>query len=223
MKSILKSIPLQFTACALVSFCSTSSAYAATMTEFNIIDSSPTTWTSHGLSDYTVSPELDWTFTASRNFDNGVRLRMTGEKLPETNVDYWDLDFAAPFEEELTPGVYNNFQRFPFQDNDRPGMGFGSTGRSDNLASGSFEVLEASYDDEGEVLSFAADFTHYGNENPDNFTIGEIRFNASSDDATITDPINVTTPEPSSILGTILAIGIGSLITNKTRKKSVIS
>lgn len=220
MKSILKSIPVQFTACALVSFCSTSSAYSATMTEFNIVDSSPTSWVARGFQDYTVSPELGWTFTPSRNYDNGVSFNITGPELPDTNVDRWRLDFAAPFEEELTPGVYNNFQRFPFQDSDLPGMGFGSTGRGNNRASGSFEVLEVSYDDFGDVLSFAADFTHYGEENTDDFAMGEIRFNSEPDGVTVTEPTGVTVPESNSIVGIIAVLGIGSLVKSKIGSKS---
>ena len=219
MKNILKSIPVQFTACALISVCSTSSAYSATMTEFNIVDSSPTSWVARGYQDYTVSPELGWTFTPSENFDNGVSFNITGPELPNTDVDQWRLDFAAPFEERLTPGVYNDFQRFPFQDSNRPGMGFSSTGRGDNRASGSFEVLEISYDDLGELLSFAADFTHYGTENPNNFAMGEIRFNSEADNVTITDPGGTTVPESSSIVGIIAALGMGALVKSKMNSR----
>lgn len=214
MKSIMKSISVH-TACALISLCSTSSAYSATMTEFNIVDSSSTSWVARGYQDYTVSPELGWTFTPSENFDNGVSFNITGSELPGTTVDQWRLDFAAPFEEQLTPGVYNDFQRFPFQEDNLPGMGFSSTGRSDNKASGSFEVLEISYDDLGELLSFAADFTHYGTENPDNFAMGEIRFNSEADEVTVTDPGGTTVPESDSIFGIIAALGIGALVKGK--------
>ena len=61
----------------------------------------------------------------------------------------------------------------------RPGLEFGSTGRLDNQASGFFRILEVTYGGTGEVLTFAADFTHYGETNPNNFAVVELRYNAT--------------------------------------------
>ncbi len=46
------------------------------------------------------------------------------------------------------------------------------------MASGFFDVLEATYAPDGTVLSFAADFTHYGEANQNNYAIVELRYNA---------------------------------------------
>jgi len=154
-------------------------AHATAQTRFTVVDSSATSWVARGFSDYTVSPDLGWTFTTSRNFDNGIGFNITGPPLPGTTVSSWRLDFAAPFDALITPGLYEDFQRFPFQDADRPGLSFGSTGRLDNRASGFFEVYEATYDGDGDVLTFAADFTHFGEENPNNWAIVEIRYNTN--------------------------------------------
>jgi len=170
---------MQLTIIAFISVCSVTSAYGSTVTRFTVVDSSPTSWVARGLQDYTVSHAVGWTFTPSRNFDNGIGFEITGTPITGTTVDRWFLDFAAPFDAELVPGVYDDFQRFPFQDSDRPGLEFGSTGRLDNQASGFFEVLEVSYGALGEVLSFSADFTHYGETNINNFAIVELRYNAS--------------------------------------------
>lgn len=148
-------------------------------TRFTVVDSSPTSWVARGYSDYTVSPDIDWTFSVSRNFDNGIGLDIRGSALPGTSVTNWFLNFAAPFSVPITPGFYPDLQRFPFQDNDRPGLEFGSTGRLDNRASGFFEVFEATYGLDGEVLAFAADFTHYGETNLNNYAIVEVRYNAT--------------------------------------------
>lgn len=161
-----------------------SDARAGTVTRFTVVDSSPSSWVARGYDDYTVTPDLGWTFTAGRNFDNGVSIFLEGPPPPGTTVTYWRLNFAAPFEEVITPGFYPDFQRFPFQDHDRPGLEFASTGRLDNRASGFFEVFEATYDAGGEVLSFAADFTHYGEENLNNYAIVEVRYNAIPEPAT---------------------------------------
>ena len=152
---------------------------AHAVTSFSVVDSSNTSWVAQGLQNYTVTPELGWTFDVSRNFANGVSFFISGPATPGTFIDLWFLDFAAPFGAPLDVGFYADFQRFPFQDADRPGLAFGSSGRLDNMASGFFEILEVSYGVGGEVLSFSADFTHFGETNPDNWAIVELRYNAS--------------------------------------------
>jgi hypothetical protein len=187
-------------AIAFLSLCFVSSANGESVTRFTVVDSSPTSWVARGYRDYTVSPELGWTFVPSRNFDNGIGFNISGTPLPGTTVDNWFLNFAAPHRMELAPGHYSDFQRWPFQDADRPGLEFGSTGRLDNRASGFFDILEVTYDSKGTVLTFAADFTHYGEENTNNYAVVELRFNAS------------TVPEPSTLTLSVLGlIGIASL------------
>src|SRR5438876_7982348 len=44
----------------------------------------------------------DGTFTASRNFDNGVNVDFSGN----TPGDFWSADFAAPTNATLVPGAY---------------------------------------------------------------------------------------------------------------------
>ena len=149
-------------------------------TRFTVVDSSSSSWVARGFSDYTVSPEDAWSFIVSRNFDNGISFEITGTPLSGTSVDRWFLDFSAPFDAVITPGTYNDFQRWPFQDTDRPGLAFGSTGRLDNRASGFFEVYEAAYDGSGNVLAFSADFTHYGEENVNNWAVVQLRYNSSA-------------------------------------------
>ena len=161
-------------------------------TRFTIIDSSPTSWVARGYDNYTVSPAVGWTFTPSRNFDNGVSFRIEGPPRPGTSVDYWRLDFAAPFNRLITPGLYSNFRRYPFQDANQPGLSFSSTGRLDNMASGTYQVLQVSYGTSGTVTSFSADFTHYGETNPANYAMVELRYNA-------------IIPEPSSYLPLLIA------------------
>ena len=164
---------------ALMLFCVFQVVSATPITRFTVVDSSPTSWVARGLQNYTVTPDLGWTFLPSRNFDNGVGFEISGHALPGTTIDRWFLNFAAPFNSLLVPGLYPDFQRFPFQDDDRPGLEFGSTGRLDNRASGFFEVLEAAYSPSGEVLTFSANFTHFGEEIIDRFAIAEIRFNVA--------------------------------------------
>jgi len=50
----------------------------------------------------------DGTFNVSRNYDNGITVSFSGD-------DWWTLNFAAPGEAEITPGMYKEAARFPFQ------------------------------------------------------------------------------------------------------------
>ena len=151
----------------------------AAETRFTVVDSSSSSWVARGYKNYTVSIVTGWTFSPSRNFDNGVGFNLSGPALPGTAVTNWFLNFSAPGDALITPGSYPNFQRWPFQASDRPGLEFGSTGRLDNQAAGFFNVYEATYGAGGEVLSFAADFTHYGETNPANWANVQIRYNAT--------------------------------------------
>jgi hypothetical protein len=69
------------------------------------------------------------------------------------------------------------------------------------MASGFFDVYEATYGPAGEVLSFAANFTHYGETNPANHAIVELRYNA-------------TVPEPS-----FLGAGAGAALLLVRRRR----
>jgi hypothetical protein len=159
-------------------------AHAAS-SRLTVVDSSATSWVARGYEDYTVSTDLGWRFSVRRNFDNGVTFSIEGKPLPGTNVSNWGLDFAAPGDALLVPGKYFDFQRFPFQEISRPGLAFSSTGRLDNRAAGMFEVFEATYGPTGEVLTFSADFTHFGEELPGRFAIVELRFNVIPEPSTL--------------------------------------
>lgn len=178
----------------------------AAETRFTIVDSSPTSWVARGYDNYTVTPAQGWSFTTSRNFDNGIDFRVEGPPLPGTNVDYWRMQFAAPFNATIMPGHYANFQRFPFQAANRPGLAFASTGHLDNRASGFFDVLEVTYGPGGQVTSFAANFTHYGEEISTRYAIVEFRYNS-------------LIPEPTS--STLMALGIlASIVCRRSRSST---
>lgn len=177
-------------------------------TRFSVIESSPSSWVARGYEDYHVTPADGWTFVATLNsFNNSVEIELDGPPLAGTTVNYWRAVFAAPFEAVLTPGVYNDFARYPFQDNDQPGLQFASTGRQDNTAAGFFEIYEAVFGPSGEVLRFSADFTHFGETNPDNFAVVEIRYAVEQQQEV---------PEPATASLTLLA---GAAMTLRRRQR----
>ena len=118
------------------------------------IDSEPGDFVGQGQT--LLIPESDGDFTVSRNFDNGVRVFIDADP-----GGFWTLDFAAAFEVDLAPGLFEGATRFPFQDPSEPGLSVFGQGRGCNQLTGRFTVLEAVYDGGGEVVSFAANFEQH--------------------------------------------------------------
>jgi len=110
------------------------------------------------------------TFSAQKNYDNGVSIRVNGST-------WWYLDFAAPGEVELTQGIYEGAVRWPFQSITQPGLSVSGNGRGCNTLTGQFTVHEVSYNSDGTIGQFAADFEqHCSGAEPGLF--GAIRFNS---------------------------------------------
>lgn len=122
--------------------------------------------------------EQSWTvvqgsFSASRNFDNGVSIDFNGN---DPGL-WWNLEFAAAQDAELQPGSYENATRFPFQETDVPGLNVSGSGRGCNQLIGRFDILEVSYGPAGEVQQFAADFEQHCEEG-DAALFGSIRLDS---------------------------------------------
>jgi hypothetical protein len=151
-------------------------------TRFSIISSVTGTWVARGLSGYTITEADGWAFTprvGRQGRDNYVEIGLGGPALPAApSVSSWSVGFAAPGDAVLTVGTYENATRFPFQAANVPAMDFSSTGRGDNRLLADFEVLEISFEPNGDLRSLAVDFTYYGEERLHQPTVGEIRFNA---------------------------------------------
>jgi len=113
------------------------------------------------------------TFTASRNFDNGVNVDFDGS----APGDFWSADLAAPMNAALVPGAYEGATRWPFQAASSPGLSVYGDGRGCNTLTGRFVVLEATYGADGKVESFAADFEQHC-ESAAPALFGSIRYDA---------------------------------------------
>lgn len=190
-----------------------SSVLAATVTALQF-ESSPQSWVGQGQS-HLITPEDNFEFSVSRNFDNGVSFDIDNlDTNPPSDYKYWNLDLAAPFSALLTPGLYTNAARFPFQADNQPGLTFSGNHRGNNRNSGFFEVLEASYFPDGTVEKFAVNFTQYGEENPNWWIHGKLRYNSN-----ITLDGSNSVPEPLTILGSVTALGFGALLKREHSKK----
>src|SRR5947208_1216385 len=134
------------------SLCLASAAHAGTLLFLN---SEAGDYSGQGTGRLITS--ADGTFTASRNFDNGVNVDFAGN----APGDFWSVDLAAPASATLVPGVYEGATRWPFQAAGAPGLSVSGDGRGCNTLTGRFVVLEATYDVNGKVQSFAADFEQH--------------------------------------------------------------
>ena len=146
-----------------------------------------TVYSTYGQPGDFVSPGLnllipqDGTFTAARNFDNGVSVSVSA-------FDRWMLDFAAADNAALTKGVYANAQRYPFQAPGFSGLDIGGAGRGCNTLTGNFNVLQATYDIAGNVKSFAADFEQHC-EGGVPALLGSIRVNSKWRQISVSDAV----------------------------------
>lgn len=135
-----------------------------------IMDSPQGDYIGQGQS-YYYTP-ADGTFTASKNFDNGVSINFSNSN------HNWHLDFAAPGDALLMPGTYNGAARYPFQAPNQPGLSVAGDGRGSNTLTGSFTIKEIVYGTGITILSFNATFSQSSEGSGPPLT-GEVLFNAS--------------------------------------------
>lgn len=98
---------------------------------------------------------------------------------PSNAGDFWRVIIAAPSGRTLVPGVYKDTRRIPPIGSANPTLDFAGDGRSCNLGTGEFEVLEAVYGPgfggySGSIERFRATFTQSCQESPADRITGEI-------------------------------------------------
>ena len=114
----------------------------------------------------------DATFTASKNYDNGVSVSVSN------SGNWYFLDFAAPGNVPLSVGVYENATRYPFQSPDAPGLSLTGNGAGCNTVTGRFEVKQIVYGAGDTIVSFHATFVQFCEGQPP-ASVGEILYNSS--------------------------------------------
>jgi len=163
-------------------------------------ESSEQSWVGQGES-FTVTPDDGYIFSGGgARFDNSLSFRIASLNSPfgpDWNpgsgdpYNYWRLDLAAPFDQLLSVGLYNDTARYPFQDDAQSGLTFSGNHRGNNRNSGFFEVLEISFDGIGNIGTLAVDFTQYGETNPDWWINGQLRYNSDAPLAAVPLPASM--------------------------------
>jgi hypothetical protein len=85
--------------------------------------------------------------------------------------------FAAPAGQALVPGDYEGAQRFDFRSPGAPGIDVFGNGAGCNTISGDFYVDDITFDSQGNVLTFAAQFAFYCEGETQNPDVGAIAYN----------------------------------------------
>ena len=133
------------------------------------LDSQPGDWIGGGQQ--TTKTSADVTFTAVRNYRNGVQVNAT-----QGSAFWLYFYFGAAGDGPLTVGDYTSATRFSFTKFN--GLDVSGNGAGCNTITGWFRVLEVSYDTAGNVTRFAADFEqHCDNATPALF--GAVRYNST--------------------------------------------
>ena len=139
-------------------------------------DSTPGSWVGQGLRNYYISPVQGWIFAAS----GGNRVLQIGmREITPPSTYYggnWNLDLAAPTGRTLIPGLFENAVRFGFQNANQPGLTLSGNGRGNSSNSGFFKILAAKYTANGAPEFLDVTFTQFDEQNPDNWTKGELLY-----------------------------------------------
>jgi hypothetical protein len=105
---------------------------------------------------YSFATPNDTFIGASDSTNNSVSL-----DLQAGNGEHWHLLFAAPYGQALTPGTYTDATRLGARGPANPGLDITADSRGCNVVSGSFTVLDATYDGYGYLGSFHATFEQH--------------------------------------------------------------
>jgi hypothetical protein len=149
--------------------------------------SSPQSWIGLGES-VSVGVEDGFEFTLTSNANNQAYFWINNfQNSPDPwSARSWGLNLVGTIEESPSPDTHDS--SMPFQGNSSSLVDFWGNGRGNNSSTGSFTILDASYADDGTVLSFAADFTQYDEGHLNRWNKGAIRYNSDV-------PVNLI-PEP---------------------------
>ena len=163
---------------------------------------------------------IDGIFYGGPNYGSFLR----GVDISYQGDNYWDFQFAAPSYDRATNtndgqplhvGMYTHAQRFPFNSPTKPGINIDGAGRGNNTESGWFDVLQISYDAQGNLDKFAVDFKQFDESNTEIGLYGSLRFNSDI-------PVHLSAvPEPTTDLMLLLGLaGVAAAAVSAKRRRS---
>jgi hypothetical protein len=157
------------------------------------VTSSPESWVGGGAT-FLVTPADGFEFSYYRSFDYSISFAVNDF---QTNPDswstrWWYLDIAAPLWKSPQVGSYPCARRYPFQGYREPGLSFMGNGRGNNVLTGSFEVLEATYAADDSILALAFDFIQFDEGIASWWNVGSFRYNST---VPLTSSFQVPVPE----------------------------
>jgi hypothetical protein len=124
-----------------------------------------------------MTPAEGAIFSGFRYFNQGAYINAVSISVSDS-TNNWSMYFVGPDETVPVVGDYPNATRWAFNGNGA-GLSWIGDGRGDNTSTGNFQVLDATFDPSGNLLSFAADFTQYDEGISNEWNIGLIRYNSS--------------------------------------------
>jgi hypothetical protein len=102
----------------------------------------------------------------ARSDEGGSQITVT-VRPDAVDPSYWGLQFAAPWGQQLVPGTYTGVQRASSRTSGAPGLDVYGEFRACGALTGTFTVLDVSYEPSGYVDSFHATFEeHCGSLTP---------------------------------------------------------
>jgi hypothetical protein len=188
----MKKLPVVLTSIFILTAAVTS--YAANILYFT---SSPTSWVGNGQTLTFASPTT--AFSTRRYFTQGAYTNAV--TLHAGDALGYNLTIVGPNKTLPVVGFYANATRWPFMDSGA-GLSFRGNGRGDNTLTGYFNVLQADYDINGNIVSFAVDFMQYDECVTADWVSGSFRYNS-----------NIPVPEPT----TIALLTLGGLALSKRK------
>jgi hypothetical protein len=111
----------------------------------------------------------------NHNNNNSYSFYFSNPSAPPAKQHWWTVDFSAANSKRLGHGIYLGATREGFA-NGVPGLDLFGDGRGNNAVAGYFTVLQAVYDNQSNLIEFAADFVLQGDTPGKIF--GSVRYNS---------------------------------------------
>ncbi len=132
----------------------------------------------------------------------------------------WELNLAAPADEQLVPGTYVGATRYPYNTGGAPGITVSGDGRACNNDYGTFTIYQIASDSTGALTQLNATYSQTCESLTAPPLVGFIRYNATTPTPIPTLPVVVTpTPTPTATaaatpLVAALAVTTGASLSN---------